>query len=182
MGPAEEAVNGFLHTEAAKSSYDPKKGASLETHVNNYMKKTNRDLHNSFSTLKSSEGLGLSLHKLNRTKEEYYMTHGRYPDPIELSKSSGVPVKLVKKHMSTFKVKTVGVDDFTLGTSYADIKNLLPDLSKKDRLIADTMTSGVTTPEALKATGLSQGSYYRASNKLRGRMRSAYLRSNTLER
>jgi len=182
MGPAEEAINAYVYSSEAKRTYDPKKGASLDTHIAQYMQKKNRDDHYSASTLKSSEGLGLSINKLHRAHEEYYMTHGKYPSTTELSKITGTSPKLVDKHMRTYKVKTVGVDDFTPKSEYVDLHSLLPDLSGTDKVVADAMSSGMPLNKALKKTKLSKSSYYRASNSIRDRMRKAYLRTNTLER
>jgi uncharacterized protein (UPF0335 family) len=180
MGPVEEQVNAYLYRKEAERTYDPSKGASLETHINSYMQKAQRDQSVAGSTLKSSEQLGLSINKIRRAEQEHYMVHGVEPTVSQLSKSTGYSPKIISKHKGIASIKTVGVDDFTPKQQYVDMQTLLPDLKGHTLSVAKAMSSGDPMSKVLKDTGMSKSSYYRASKNIRDRMRQAYLRNNQI--
>jgi len=179
--PAELDLKLYNYSKDAERTFDKSKNASFKTHLSNHLTKLKRDVHQSGSNLKVSEDVGMSINKLRTSGDEFYMRHGREPTTSELSKHTGMDQKFVSKYSKMGSIKTVMTDKFETGTNYASIQDLLPNLSKKEQRVADTITNSMSTPEALKHTKMSNGAFYKERNKLKDRMRMAYLRSNTKE-
>ncbi len=181
LPPAELELKLFTYANNAERTFDKKKNASFKTHLSNHLNKLHRDVHNSGSNLKVSETVGLSINKLRKAGDEFYMTHGRDPSNRELSKHTGMPEKFVNKYKRIGEIKAVATDKFSGGANYISMQTMLPDLTGREKKVADTISQGMSTKEALKHTGLSSSVYYRDRDKLRGRMRKSYLRNNTQE-
>ena len=175
--PAELDIHIHNQLNSAKKTFDPSKGASFNTHLSNHMKKLTGIAHEYGSTLKSGRDTGMSIHNINRVKDELYMLTGSNPSPKDISRKVGIPVHLVEKHMKIGETKLVGVDDFSSSKSYVDIQSVLPDMNRQEKKIADTITMGMPTSKALSHTGMTRASFFRNKNKLRSRIRKAYLAS-----
>jgi len=171
----------FSYYQDAKRTYDKSSGASFSTHLHNRLQRLHRDVHESTTTLKSSESLGLSVNKIKRAVDEFYMTHGREPTVEEISKATSISPKIVEKHMGVSKIKPVHVEDFATPAfgETVSIQELLPSLDEKSKKVAETIDKGMDTKDALKHTGMQQASYYRALSRLREKARQAYLRKTT---
>ncbi len=181
LPPAELELKLFTYANNAERTFDPSKNASFKTHLSHHLNKLKRDVHESGSNLKVSEDVGMSINKLRTAGDEFYMKHGRSPNTRELSKHTGFTQKFVSKYKKMGEIKTVSTDKFGGGTNYASMQSLLPDLKGKEKRVADTITQGMSTPDALAHTGMSNGAFYKERNKLKTRMRTAYLRNNTQE-
>ena len=181
LPPAELELKLYTYAGNAERTFDKTKNASFKTHLSHHLNKLKRDVHNSGSNLKVSEDVGMSINKLRTSGDEFYMKHGRMPDNRELAKHTGMPEKFVDKYKKMGKIKTVATDKFNGGVNHVSLQSLLPDLTGRDKKIADTITMNMSTPEALKHTGMSNTAYYKGRNKIRSRMRSSYVRLNTQE-
>ena len=179
LPPAELEAKLFTYSQNAERTFDPSKNASFKTHLSNHLNKLKRDVHNSGSNFKVSEDVGMSINKIRTSKDELYMMHGQEPTDKEIAKHTGISQKLVSKYSRMSEIKGVVTDKFEGGTNYASVSSMLPDLSKKESLVADTIEQDMSTAEALKHTKMPNTVCYRERNKLRDRMRSSYLRSNT---
>jgi hypothetical protein len=178
--PAELDFHIFKQVKSAERTFNKNKGASFNTHLSNHLKKLNNVIHDSFGTLKTGRDTGLSINNIHKVRNELYMLTGREPSISDISKKTGIPQKTVEKHIAIGEVKAVGVDDFSKKTSYIDVQSLLPDMSMKEKKVADTISLGMPVSKALKHTGLSRSSFYRSRNNLRSKMREAYLRNSSM--
>jgi len=181
LPPAELDLKIYTYANNAERTFDKNKNASFKTHLTHHLNKLKRDVHQSGSNLKVSEDVGMAINKIRTSSDEFYMKHGRDPSTKELAKATGLKEGLVNKYKRMGEIKTVATDKFGSGMNYASIQSLLPDLQGKEKKVADTITQDMGNKDALKYTGLSNGAYYKERNKLRTRLRQAYLRTNTQE-
>ena len=181
LSPAELDYKLYTYSQNAERTFDKTKNASFKTHLSNHLNKLKRDVHESSSNLKVSEDVGMAINKLRTANDELYMMHGRDATDAELAKHTGFKSKFVNKYKKMGQIKAVVTDKFGGGTNYVSMQSLLPDLSGKEKKISETIEKGMSTPKALKHTGMSNGAYYSGLNKLRARMRKSYIRNNTQE-
>ena len=179
--PAELELKLFTYANNAERTFDKNKNASFKTHLTHHLNKLKRDVHQAGSNLKVSEDVGMAINKIRTSSDEFYMKHGREPTTKELAKATGIKEHLVNKYKKMGEIKTVATDDFGNGMDYVSVQNLLPDLNGREKKVADTIEQNMNNKDALKYTGLSNGAYYKERNKLRDRLRQAYLRLNTQE-
>ena len=182
LSPAELELKLYTYANNAERTFDKTKNASFKTHLSHHLNKLKRDVHQSGSSLKISEDVGMSINKLRTSSDEFYMKHGREPNSKELSEYTGMPEKFVNKYKRIGSIKAVATDKFSGGTNFVSLQGLLPDLTGRELKVADTITRDMSTKDALKHTGMSNTAYYKERNKIRTRMRNSYVRLNTQER
>jgi len=161
----------YSYSKSAEKSYDPKKG-SFDSHLANHLNKLNRDVHNSVNALGISEVNGLSIHKMNKAKDEFSMKHDRDPSTEELSSLTGLNGKFINKYStgSTLAISRemhIGVDDI-------DFASVSRGLDKDDMAIASASLNGG------KMKGMSRATFFRKSKNVKQKMRGNFLRDNTV--
>lgn len=95
----EPALRGDLQTQAIKAfeSYDPNRGASLSTHVNNYLKKTIRFNTRTQNLAYIPEEKAQYIGAIDSAKDKLYEELGRQPTHSEIATEVGIRPKLVKE-------------------------------------------------------------------------------------
>ena len=177
LPPAELEYKLFTYSSQAKKTFDPSKNASYKTHLDSYMSKMKRDIHNSHSTMKVSEGVGLGINKIKKAKDEFYMIHGKTADTKAIATATGLSQSIVRKYDKMSTIKPVVTSGFQGGMDYVDVQGLLPGLKGKDKLVAETISQDMDTSKALAHTSMSQSTYYRNRDALGTRMREAFIRT-----
>jgi DNA-directed RNA polymerase specialized sigma subunit len=147
-----ELVKGrarYLAMEAVKS-YDPSRGAKLESHVMNHLQGLRRYSNQSRIVMKQSERKRREYYELMRIEREFYDENGREPSADELSDKLGIsPRKL--EVIRGYGVRSIGTeaasggsegDSGQLGTNMQDpediwISYVYHDLSSIDQQIMD---------------------------------------------
>ncbi len=167
----------FTYSSQAKKTFDPSKNASYKTHLDSYMSKMKRDIHNSHSTMKVSEGVGLGINKIKKAKDEFYMVHGTTADTKAIAKATGLSPSLVKKYDNISTIRPVMTSEFQGGMDYVDVQGLLPGLKGREKLVAETISQNMSTKKALSHTNMSQSTYYRNRDALGTRMKEAFIRT-----
>ena len=172
FSPAELEFHLHRYYDMAKNSYDPSKG-NFSTHLAAYMQKLNRVANYKGGLLKETEyGKGLN----NKVMNAYYeikTLEMRTPEPEDIAKKTGIPLKKVKEILesNTHAAIVPGMDAQGLHID-TDILNGLDDTEQK---VLETINKNMSPNEAYKYTGLSKTKYYEVRNSIRERLRKAYL-------
>lgn len=163
--------------EKAKKSYDPSKG-SFSTHLATYMQKLNRVANYKGGLIKDTEYNKNLTNKVMNTFYELKTLHEITPTPEDIAKKTKMPLKKVKEILknNTFAAIVPGVDTAKIHID-ADILNGLDGDEKK---VLETIQKDINPPEkAYEYTNLSKTKYYEVRNRVRDKLRKAYL--NTLK-
>jgi DNA-directed RNA polymerase specialized sigma subunit len=85
------------HTIKAFESYDPNRGASLSTHVNNYLKKAKRFNTRNQNVAYIPEEKAQWIGPIDTARDKLYEDLGRHPTHEEIAGEVGIKPKLVKE-------------------------------------------------------------------------------------
>lgn len=160
-----------LYDQAVKS-YNPDKSA-FNTHLAAYMQKINRVSNYKGGLLKKTE-YGKSLN--NKVMNEYYNIKTldmKVPEPEEIAKRTKIPLKKVQEILknNTHAAIVPGIE-----TSKLDINgDLLSGLEPTEKKVFDTINKNMAPEKAYKYTGLNKTKYYEIRNKVKDKLRKAYL-------
>lgn len=85
----------------AFNTYDPTKNTSLNTHLENQLRKVQRFVNKNQNVGYIPEDTSYQIGKVNRAQDELHDQFGRPPTEFELSQHMGLPVKQVKNVLSS---------------------------------------------------------------------------------
>ncbi len=173
LSPAQLEFKIHRYESAAKRTYDPQKGA-YQTHLANHLNKLNRDVHNSMHSLGISETNGLSIHKMSKAHDEFFLQHDRKPTAEELSSVTGVPPRFISKYQDSIGKGMTISREANISPISLDFDSFTEGLEKDD---IDTAGSTVGTRE--KPTGTARSSFFRKAKKARDKMKKNYLSTQT---
>lgn len=161
----------YTYRKNAEKSYDPRKG-TYDSHLANHLSKLNRDVHNSINALGISEVNGLSINKLRKAKDEFYMKHDREPSTDELVSLTGLNAKFINKYSDGIGLAISR--DVHIGTNDINYSSVVEHLSDTDKEIANVALNGG------KMKGMSRATFFRKSKEVKKKMRNHFLRNNVI--
>lgn len=172
FAPAELEFHLHKYYEMAKKSYNPSKG-SFSTHLAAYMQKLNRVANYKGGLLKETE-YGKSLNdKVMNAYYEIKTLEMRTPEPEDIAKRTGIPVKKVKEILQN-NVHSAIVHGIDTQKMFIDT-DILTGLDDTEQKVLETIQKNMKPEEAYKYTGLGKTKYYEVRNSIRDRLRKAYL-------
>jgi hypothetical protein len=173
LSPAQLEFKISTYENAAKKTYDPKKG-SYSSHLANHLNKLNRDVHSSMNNLGVSENNGLSLHKMRKANDEFFMQHDREPTSQELSTITGVNTKFINKYKDTLSNSMAISRDVNLAPDDIKFNSFTYGLNDEDKALASSSVGLGSKPK-----GMSKTSYFRKMKEVKDKIQSNYLHGST---
>ena len=110
-----------IHAIKAFKSFDPDRGAALNTHVENRLHKAKRYGNNGANLLRIPEGIAGGIGKINKAREKLTEELGHPPTTQEIAHHVGMPVKRVQttidaQHFTVPMGRSAGEETYDYGS------------------------------------------------------------------
>jgi len=168
------------HAEAfalkAFETFDPSKGAHINTHLFNHLSKLSRLNYENQNTVRIPEHQIRQISNFHNTVNHLTDTLGRTPEMHEIADHMAIPVAHVQKLAHNLRSEYIGdgTDNLAIQTAAigandnhnTEIQDRINSLPKTERKIFDKLTSGTTPAQLGQQLGLKPYEVSRLKSKI----------------
>lgn len=129
-GDSSLVPRAYILASEALDSYDPSKGAKLDTHIHNQLKKLSRARSERIETMHLPENVRYDSSRVYKFIDEFRGMEGREPSVTEIRDATGLSPIRIEKARNVGKEKTFTQMETEKGDDPTGIRRTYPDIWK----------------------------------------------------